>query len=85
MIELVFEPDRPEHIARHGVTIDEVFEVAEGRYVRTKMGAGRTRLIGRTSAGRYLMVLVGQRAGRVHGLITARDATLQERRLFLRS
>ncbi len=42
----------------------------------------RLRLIGQTAAGRYLTIFLGPRGGGVFGLITARDATDAERRVY---
>ena len=80
--ELVVEPDREDHIARHHVTVDEVEEVVFGRPFIRRVRERRLRLIGQTDAGRYLTVFLGSRGRGVYGLITARDATEAERRLY---
>ena len=79
---LIVEPDREEHIARHHVTVEEVDEVvfAEAYVRRDKQGYYR--LIGQTHAGRYLTVFIAPRGGGAYGLVTARDATDAERRLY---
>ena len=82
--ELVIESDREDHIARHGVTIQEGEEVVYGDAFISRTREGRYRLIGQTDAGRYLVVFLGMRGRGVYGLITARDATIAERRLFQR-
>ena len=81
--ELIVEPDREEHIAVHGVTVEEVEEVVFGEPFVRRVREHRFRLIGQTEAGCYLTVFLGARGGgAAYGLITARDATDAERRLF---
>jgi hypothetical protein len=46
--KLIYEDDRPAHIERHGVTIDEVVEVLLGDYVYIKERSDRLMLIGIT-------------------------------------
>ena len=82
--ELVIEPDREDHIARHSVAVQEVEEVVYGRPFTSKTRERRFRLIGQTDAGRYLTVFLGPRGRGVYGLITARDATERERHLYQR-
>ena len=73
---------REEHIARHRVSVAEVEEVAFATpYVR-KARQGYFRLIGQTEDGRYLTVFIAPRGGGVYSLVTARDATDSERRLY---
>lgn len=79
--ELVIEPGREEHIARHQVSVAEViFGVPFMRKARL----GRYHIIGQTEAGRYLAVFVAPRGRGVYGLVTARDADDAERRAYLR-
>ncbi len=79
--ELVIEPGREEHIARHQVSVEEViFGVPFMRKARL----GRYHIIGQTEAGRYLAVFVAPRGRGVYGLVTARDADDAERRAYLR-
>ena len=80
---VVFEPDREDHIARHGVTLDEVDEVVFGTSLIYRERQGYYRVTGQTFAGRYLSVFLGPRdEPGVFGLVTARDATDAERRQF---
>jgi uncharacterized protein len=80
--ELIVEPDRADHIARHQVTVDAVEEVVFGRPFVRRVAEGRYRLIGQTDAGRYLTIFLGSRGQGRYGLVTARDATEAERRLY---
>lgn len=80
---LVIEPDRAEHIARHNVTIDEVYQVLSGDYVILKGKLDRWRVIGETAAGRQLTIIVGERVqANTFGLVTARGLHPDERRFY---
>lgn len=82
--ELIVEPGREEHIARHHVSVAEVEEVVFGTPFIRKTRQGRYAIIGRTQAGRYLTVFVAPREKGVYGLVTARDADDAERRAYHR-
>lgn len=81
--ELIIEEDRPEHIAKHNVTVDEVIEVVFGDYATDEGKEGRVLLIGKTSNKRFITVIVGKRTGKNrYGLITARDVKKKEKLLY---
>jgi hypothetical protein len=82
IVELIFEPDREEHIARHHVTAEEVHQVVFGAPFIRKAREGRYLIVGQTEAGRYLAVFVAPRGRDVYGLITAREADDAERRAY---
>ena len=82
--ELVVEPGREEHIARHHVIVAEVEEVIFGAPFIRKARQGRYHIIGQTHAGRYLTVFVAPRGRGVYGLVTARDADDAECRAYRR-
>lgn len=72
-----------EHIARHGVDPDQVEEVVfDSEYFSSRARNGTYRLIGRTNGGRYLAVFLVPRGRGVYYIVTARDATESERRLY---
>ncbi len=80
---LIVHEHRIEHIARHQVTIEEVLEVVSGDYVCIRGCQDRWLLIGKTNQGRFLTVIIGERAQEnVYGLVTARPARRQERNLY---
>ncbi len=60
--ELVFDERNIEHIARHGVTPEEVEEVCylapHFTRARSKRGRRRYRVIGQTEDGRYLTIFL---------------------------
>jgi uncharacterized DUF497 family protein len=80
--ELIIDPEREDHIARHGVSIEEVEQVVFGQPFIRRTRQERLRLLGQTDAGRYLAVFLGAREAGAYGLITARDATNIERRQY---
>ncbi|HLV98345.1 MAG TPA: hypothetical protein VKT82_06665 [Ktedonobacterales bacterium] len=80
--ELVISPEREEHIAAHHVKATEVEEVVFGRPYTSRARDQRYRLIGQTEAERYLTVFLAPKGHNVYGLVTARDATQSERRLY---
>jgi uncharacterized DUF497 family protein len=72
-----------EHIARHGVDPDQVEEVIfDNEYFSSRARNGTYRLIGRANSGRYLVVFLAPRDGGIFYVVTARDATDNERRLY---
>jgi uncharacterized DUF497 family protein len=82
---LVIEEDRPAHIARHHVTVDEVTAVVSGDYVAVRGRHDRYVVIGRTEEGRTLAAVVGSRnEPGTYGLVTARPASRSERALYRR-
>lgn len=90
---LDWRPDRVEHIARHGVDPDEVEEAVfdDPRGLLLKMGPAERnpdetvyRHLGRTEAGRYLLVALLY-VGQGEALpLTARDMNDAEKRRYLR-
>lgn len=84
-IRLVWARDREEHIARHGVSLEETIEVVNSRHFRRRVSGDRYRIIGQTEAGRLLTIFVGHRVGVIFGLITARAANHSERREWERN
>ena len=80
-----WDEDTIDHIANHGITPEEVEEVAfEGRPYIRKGRYGRRYLYGQTIEGRSLFVvyvLFGRGEAKV---ITARDMDAKEKRLYLK-
>lgn len=75
-----------DHIARHGVTLEEVREAILVRPYWMCPGKNDSTLIyGRTRAGRYLfVVVVAVDDGGEAFVVTARDMTEREKRTFNR-
>lgn len=71
-----------DHVARHGVTLDEVREaVLERPYLRAKGRGGSILVYGRTYEGRYLLVVVNDDDEEAF-IVTARDMNAGEKKLF---
>lgn len=80
---LIVDEHRIAHIARHNVTIDEAKQIVSGDYVHIKAREDRWILIGKTTQGRFLTVVVGERSeGDTYGLVTARPASREERSFY---
>lgn len=80
---LVLEKDRPEHIVKHKVAVDEVLEVVSGDYVYIKGKLNRWLLIGKTNKDRFLTIVVGKRKQKnTYGLVTARPSSRDERNFY---
>ncbi|MDP2935539.1 MAG: hypothetical protein Q8O86_03510 [Dehalococcoidia bacterium] len=82
--ELIVEPGREEHIARHHVTLQEVEQVVFGQHANYRTRQGRYGLVGQTEGGRYLLVILTPREHGLYSLVTARDASDADRRLYQR-
>ncbi len=81
---LIIEEDRPAHIAKHFVTIDEVIEVLTGDYVYIAGRENRWLVIGKTAREVFLTIVLGERAEEnTYGLITARAARRKERSFYM--
>lgn len=84
--ELVWTDENKEHIAEHHVTAEEVEELIfqDAPSYRRGPAEGVYYVYGQSAAGRYLFVVLrylGRNRGRV---ITAREMTKAERRLYRR-
>ena len=83
--KLDWDEFRIEHIARHNVEPDEVWEVCEDSlHLAHREGRNRYRLYGQTAAGRYLFIVLEHVEGAVYKPITARDMTDNEKRSYRR-
>jgi uncharacterized protein len=79
-----WDDDNVDHIERHGVEPWETEEAAEDRHrIPFPAHSGRLGLIGRTEDGRFLVVIL-ERLSRGWRVVTARDATSAEKRIYRR-
>jgi hypothetical protein len=82
----VWPDDRIDHIARHGVSPDEVEEVCFGSaFVQRAKAAGENPVyyvLGQTAAGRYLFCVVIRFPDGTAYPVTARPMTEQEKRRY---
>jgi len=81
ILELIWNAWNEAHIARHGIVSEEVEEVCfSSERLVVKIRRDRYRVIGQTEAGRYLTVILdGVGRGRFY-VVTAREASSNERR-----
>jgi uncharacterized DUF497 family protein len=83
--ELDYDEERLDHIAEHGVDIEEVSEVWVGEHWMSGWENDKRRVYGQTESGRYLMLVVGRRArSRKAWLVTVREMTEREKKNFRR-
>ncbi len=77
-----------EHIARHGVDQDEVHEACgSGSHLvrkagKTKRGQVRYHVYGQTFEGRYLFIVLDRRHGATFYVVTARDMSSTEKKMY---
>ena len=80
---MIVEEDRPFHVSKHKVTIEEILEVISKDYVYIQAKHGRWQLIGKTKKNRFLAIILGKRSGKnTYGLVTARPASRKERSFY---
>jgi uncharacterized protein len=77
-----WDEDNEEHIARHGITPDEVEQVCFSQPLVRKGREGRRLVYGQTAAGRYLFIALALKDRSVARCITARPMTHGERRYY---
>jgi uncharacterized DUF497 family protein len=81
---LIIEENRPAHIAKHNIIIDEVLEVLTGDYVYIAGRENRWLIIGKTARNVFLTIVLGERQEEnTYGLITARPARREERSFYI--
>ena len=83
--EFEWDDDNIEHIARHGVSPDEVEDVAFDDEPWIKKGRRGTRyMLGYTVAGRYLFVVYVLKGKGIARVITAMDMDDKTRKVYKR-
>ena len=81
---LIIEEDRPAHIAKRNIIIDEVLEVLTGDYVYIAGRENRWLVIGKTARKVFLTIVIGERSKEnTYGLITARPSRRNERSFYI--
>jgi len=82
---ITWSEESEDHIARHGVTPEEVQEALYTRPRWRAAGRGGTTLVyAMTNAGRYLLVVIASALDGGLYVVTARDLNSSERRTFRR-
>jgi uncharacterized DUF497 family protein len=84
-LELTWDDDNVDHIARHGVEPHEVEQVvASERFYFARRRGRRHVVIGQAESGRYLFIVVDREWDNEFYVVTARTADADERRLYQR-
>ena len=80
---LQWEEWNEDHIARHGITRDDVEEVCHGNPAEDDTYDDRLRLVGPNAVGNLLTIILAPKPGPgVYYVVTARPAAKKERRLY---
>lgn len=82
---LEWDDDNEGHLVRHGILASEAEQALNGPVVRLHGGTDkptRVRMLGRTAGGRYLMLVVEERAGDILRPITGREMRPHEREIY---
>lgn len=79
---LVWDEWNVAHIARHGVSPEDVEQVCHADHHVSETYDGRLRLIGLTAQGRMLTVILAPKDEGVYYPVTARSASKKERALY---
>jgi hypothetical protein len=72
------------HVARHGVLPEEVDQATQRPFHTVPGRSGTTLVLGQTHAGRHLLIVLTDAADARWYIVTARDMTNAERRLYRR-
>lgn len=81
--EVLWTEDSEAHITRHGVQPSEVEQALYGHPRLSTAGRkGTTLVLGTSNEGRHLLVVVAEAADGRDFVVTARDMTDSEKRLF---
>ncbi len=84
IIELIYDDDTLNHIAKHSVTIDEVIYVLKhSKKIATRLKGNHYAIIGESN-GRCLVIIITRVRGNAYILRTARDCSEKEKRLYAR-
>ena len=82
---LIWDPQNVAHIAHHQVAIEEVEQVCHDRPLVRQGYLDRLILIGPTTAGRILAIVLKYIGNESYYVVTARSADRKERRLYQES
>ncbi|TXS40182.1 BrnT family toxin [Streptomyces sp. uw30] len=81
--ELIWDDWNEEHIAKHGVSPEEVEDACQTKPVRARLVRDDTyALLGVTNGGRHLAVFLARRGKNIYYVVTARDMDVRERKSF---
>ena len=79
---LIWDDWNVAHIARHGVTPEDVEEVCQGSYLVRQTYEGRLMVIGPNAAGNLLSAILAPEGDDTYYVVTARPSAKKERRIY---
>lgn len=79
---LIWDDWNVAHIARHEVIPEEVEEVCQGAHVTSETYSARIRVVGPSTTGRMLTVILAPRDQDTYYPVTARPASRKERQRY---
>ena len=84
-LNVLWNDQTEDHVARHGVTLDEALEAVSDYLELRRVRANRYSLIGRARSERYLTVILERDEWRNWHIVTARPVNHRERRRIRRT
>ncbi len=81
-IELEWDDENIEHIWGHRIIPEEIEEVLESRYLFEGGRKGRYYVLGQSTGGRYLFIVMEQKTSEQFRVITARDMNQSENKRY---
>ena len=79
---LTWDPTNVAHIARHGITADDVVAVCEGSHIVREGYTQRLMLIGPVGNDRMVAVILDPEGDDIYYPVTARPASRRERMMY---
>ncbi len=79
---LIWDEENINHIARHDVTVDEVEEVCQTKFVVRPTYKNRLMIIGLTTKNRMLAIVIQKKHLDAYFVVTARTADKKERLIY---
>ncbi len=81
--KLIWNKENIDHIKKHDVTREEVYQVVKKDYKNQPTYGNRLMIFGKTKTNRRLTVILIEKAKNNYLVITARDMSKKERKYFL--
>ena len=80
--DLVWDQWNTDHINKHKVTVKEVEELYFSEYIKKETYKKRLKLLGETTSGRYLTVIISFEKQKQPYVVSARDMSKKERKIY---
>lgn len=79
---LIWDNWNTEHIKKHSVTITEIEEVYKNKHKKIQSYSSRNLLLGKTSQGRLLTIILATTSQNETYVVSARDQSKKERKIY---